>query len=146
MAVCIRLSRYGRLHRPFFRIVAIDRRCHREGLANEVLGTYDPLQADGKAIAVKADRVEAWLARGALISDGLDKLFRHHGVAINRPAPAKARRQVRAASAAPKPTPAKTWVAPSRRSLRKHAAKLKAERKAAAAAAAPAAPAESPKA
>ena len=41
MAVRIRLARIGRTHRPFYRIVAIDSRCHRGGLANEILGTYD---------------------------------------------------------------------------------------------------------
>ncbi|MBN8524900.1 MAG: 30S ribosomal protein S16 [Planctomycetes bacterium] len=145
MAVCIRLSRVGRIHRPFFRIVAIDKRNAREGLSNEVLGTYDPTLADGKAIAVKSDRVEAWLAKGALISEALDNLFKHHGVAINRPAYAKAKK------AAAKPAKAKKaakkdgkkFVPATRRAVRKHAAKLKADRKAKAAAEAAAAkPAE----
>ena len=43
MAVHIRLARLGRTHRPFYRVVAIDSRNHREGRAAEVLGTYDPM-------------------------------------------------------------------------------------------------------
>lgn len=153
MAVCIRLSRSGRIHRPFFRIVAIDKRNAREGLSNEVLGTYDPTLADGKAVTVKADRVEAWLAKGALISDALDSIFKHHGIAINRPVAAKAKRTTKKtdkkpAKAAAKKGEKKTFVPASRRALKKHAAKLKAERKAKAAAEAPKAEAaaEAPKA
>lgn len=141
MAVCIRLSRVGRTHRPFFRIVAIDKRNAREGLSNEVLGTYDPTLTDGKAIAVKSDRVEAWLAKGALISEALDSLFKHHGVAINRPAYAKAKKAAPAKPAAKKD--GKKFVPATRRAVRQHAAKLKSERKAKAAAEAAAAkPAE----
>jgi small subunit ribosomal protein S16 len=154
MAVCIRLSRSGRIHRPFFRIVAIDKRNAREGLSNEVLGTYDPTLADGKAITVKADRVEAWLAKGALISDALDNIFKHHGIAINRPVAAKAKRTTKKvadkkpAKAAAKKDEKKAFVPASRRALKKHALKLKAERKAKAAAEAPKAEvaAEAPKA
>lgn len=153
MAVCIRLSRSGRIHRPFFRIVAIDKRNAREGLSNEVLGTYDPTLADGKAITVKADRVEAWLAKGALISDALDAIFKHHGVAIKRPVAAKAKRTTKKTDKKPAKPAAKkgektAFVPANRRSLKKHAAKLKAERKAKAAAEAPKAEAaaEAPKA
>jgi small subunit ribosomal protein S16 len=145
MAVCIRLSRYGRTHRPFFRIVAIDKRCAREGLSNEVLGTYDPTLADGKAVAVKADRVEAWLAKGALISDALDSIFKHHGIAINRPTPAKSKKaeSTKVAKPAAKKGDKAAFVPAKRRAIKKHEAKLKAERKAKAAAEAAAAkPAE----
>lgn len=155
MAVCIRLSRLGRIHRPFFRIVAIDKRNAREGLSNEVLGTYDPTLEDGKAVTVKTDRVEAWLAKGALISDALDNIFKHHGVALNRPVSAKAKKPAKADKAkakakkpAAKKDDKKSFVPASRRALKKHAAKLKADRKAKAAAEAPKAEAaaEAPKA
>jgi small subunit ribosomal protein S16 len=161
MAVRIRLSRFGRLHRPYFRIVAIDGRCHREGKANEILGSYDPLLKD-KNLQVDLAAVESWVNRGAQISTGLRNLLKFSGYQV--PAPKKT------AAAKPEAKPAKpaakkakpaakgTYRAPTRRSLRKHAAKLKGVRKgalaaetaakaAAAAAAAPAAPAaEAPKA
>lgn len=157
MAVRIRLSRFGRLHRPLFRIVAIDGRCHREGMSNEILGAYDPLKKD-KNVEVDMAKVEAWVNRGAQISEGLQSLFKHFGYKV--PVATKtvaAKPVVKAKKAAAKPAGKKgvkqTWVAPSRRSLRQHAAKLKAVRKikttadeaaakAAKAAAAPAEPAK----
>jgi len=141
MAVCLRLSRFGRLHRPLFRVVAIDKRCHREGMSNEIVGAYDPLKKD-KNLELDAAKVESWVNRGAQISGGLRSLMKKFGYAV--PAPAKkvaAKAPAVKAKAAPAvKTPKKTYVAPTRRSLRQHSAKQKAARKAAAAAAAPAAP------
>lgn len=152
MSVCIRLSRFGRLHRPLFRVVAIDKRCHREGMSNEIIGAYDPLKKD-KNLELDTAKVESWVNRGAQISNGVRSLMKKFGYAV--PAPTKtAAPAVAAKTAAPKAkvatktaakTPKKTYVAPTRRSLRQHAAKLKAERKVAtAAAAAAAAPAAAP--
>jgi small subunit ribosomal protein S16 len=134
MAVRIRLSRFGRLHRPYFRIVAIDKRCHREGKANEILGSYDPLLKD-KNIQVDMERVQSWLERGALLSEGLSNLLKHHGYALpaKPAAPAKKAEKPAAkkpARAAGKKGEKQPWVAPSRRALRQHALKLKTERKA----------------
>ncbi len=141
MAVCIRLSRFGRLHRPFFRIVAIDRRNAREGLSNEVLGTYDPALDDGKAISVKTDRVEAWLGKGAILSEALTSLFKHHGIPVKLPVSGKLK--VKAKDKGGPKKDGKKFVPATRRALKKHEAKLKTERKAKAAAEAAAAkPAE----
>jgi small subunit ribosomal protein S16 len=140
MAVRIRLSRFGRLHRPFYRIIAIDSRRHREGEASEVLGTYDPLLKD-KNIVVDMDRVQAWIAQGALVSVALTSLLKHHGYPLAGK-PAKAAKPAKAKAPAAK-TPKKTYVPASRRAVKRH----KATRKAAAAAAkaaAPAAPATEP--
>lgn len=140
MAVRIRLARFGRLHRPFFRIVAIDARESRDGKALEVLGTYDPLLPDGQAIQAKRERIEAWLKQGAVMVDTVRNLLKHHGVEISYPESAKRRR--RAADRPPRKDGTK-FVPATRRARRKHAARLKAQRKAAAqAAAAPAQPAE----
>jgi small subunit ribosomal protein S16 len=132
MAVRIRLSRFGRLHRPYFRIVAIDGRCHREGKANEILGSYDPLLKD-KNIQVDMEKVQAWIARGALVSESLTNLLKHHGYPLPAKAaaakPAKPAKKKPAAKAPGKKGEKQPWVAPTRRSLRKHAAKLKGERK-----------------
>lgn len=130
MAVRIRLSRFGRLHRPYFRIVAIDGRCHREGKANEVIGSYDPALPDGKAVTVQMDRVEAWVKEGALVSNALINLFKFHGYTlpasmIPQPTAAKSTR----AGDKPAKKDGKKWVAPTRRAARKHALKLKGERK-----------------
>jgi small subunit ribosomal protein S16 len=152
MSVCIRLSRFGRLHRPLFRVVAIDKRCHREGMSNEIIGAYDPLKKD-KNLELDTAKVESWVNRGAQISNGVRSLMKKFGYAV--PAPTKTAAAVAVASktAAPKAkvatqtaakTPKKTYVAPTRRSLRQHAAKLKTERKAVAAATAASAAAAAP--
>ena len=44
MAVHIRLKRQGRRKRPFYRVIAIDSRSHREGREIERLGWYDPIK------------------------------------------------------------------------------------------------------
>ena len=143
MAVCIRLSRFGRLHRPLFRVVAIDKRRHREGESNEIIGAYDPLKKD-KNLELDAAKVESWVNRGAQISGGVRSLMKKYGYTVPTPgktAAAKAPAAKAKAKAAPAKTPKKTYVAPTRRALKQHQAKQKAVRKAAAAAAAPAAPA-----
>ncbi|MCX8039405.1 MAG: 30S ribosomal protein S16 [Planctomycetota bacterium] len=129
MAVRIRLARFGRLHRPFFRIVAIDARESRDGKALEVLGTYDPLLPDGQAIQAKRERIEAWLKQGAVMVDTVRNLLKHHGFEITYPVSAKIAR--RAKDRPPRKDGTK-FVPPTRRALRKHAARLKAQRKAAA--------------
>jgi small subunit ribosomal protein S16 len=150
MPVRIRLSRFGRLHRPYFRIVACDGRVHREGKANEVLGLYDPLLKD-KNIEIDLAKVQAWVSKGAQMSHSLRCLLKHHGFAV--PATVRTAKPAAKAKAAGKPAPTKkgTFVPASRRALRQHQAKLKAVRKAEAeknkpAAPAAEAPAEAPKA
>ena len=72
MAVRIRLKKFGRKHRPFFRIVAVDVRRPRDGRVLEELGTYDPLvpkdEKDAR-VTLKEDRVLYWLSVGAQPSD-----------------------------------------------------------------------------
>jgi len=64
MTVRIRLQRLGKPKRPFYRIVAIDKRSKRDGAPIELLGQYDPMAVTDKT-KVKADRVEYWLKQGA---------------------------------------------------------------------------------
>ncbi len=144
MAVRIRLSRFGRLHRPFFRVIACDKRVHREGIANEIIGTYDPLLGE-KALTIDTEAVKAWVARGAHISSALINLMKHFKYEV--PTIGAGAKKAAAKAAAAKPTKdGKKFVPATRRSKRAHAAKLKAERKAAAAAAAPAAAEAAPQA
>lgn len=126
MAVRIRLSRYGRIHRPYFRIVAIDGRCHREGTANEIIGHYDPSLPDGKAIEIDLGRVEAWAKEGASVSKAVINLLKFHGHKV----PAIALPKARVNNDGPaKKKDGKVWVKASRRAVRKHAASIKAARK-----------------
>lgn len=64
MTVRIRLQRLGKPKRPFYRIVAIDKRSKRDGAPIELLGQYDPMAVTDKT-KVKPDRVEYWLKQGA---------------------------------------------------------------------------------
>ena len=64
MAVALRLSRYGRTKRPFYRIVAADKAKPRDGRYLELLGIYDTLK-NLPAITLKEDRVKYWIGNGA---------------------------------------------------------------------------------
>lgn len=68
--VRIRMQRFGRTHRPFYRINAIDIRTARNGKVIENLGWYNPMAKEGEQdIELKEDRIRDWLSRGAQPSD-----------------------------------------------------------------------------
>lgn len=69
MPVKIRLMRIGAKKRPFYRIVAIDERKKRSGEYLELLGTYNPL-TEPKEIILKQDKIDEWIKKGAVLSDG----------------------------------------------------------------------------
>ena len=73
--VRIRLLRAGAKKRPFYRVIAIDQRRKRNGRALEFLGTYNPI-AEPAEIKLKTDRIEAWTAKGAQLSDAVRGLIR----------------------------------------------------------------------
>ena len=75
MSVMIRLARYGAKKRPFYRVVATDKRSRRDGRFIELLGTYDPNQSPS-VVDLKMDRVDYWLGVGALPSATVGKLLR----------------------------------------------------------------------
>lgn len=74
MAVRIRLSRFGRKKKPFYRIVVADSEAKRDGKFLEVVGTYDPMQ-DPAEVKIKQDRMQAWLDEGAKPSDTVKSLM-----------------------------------------------------------------------
>lgn len=76
MAVKIRISRTGKKNAPFYRIVAIDSRKKRDGEALEILGAYNPLK--GEVINYNAERIDAWVAQGATMSDAVKKIHKMH--------------------------------------------------------------------
>lgn len=122
MAVRIRLTRVGATKRPSYRVVAIDSRRPRDGRSLEILGFYDPL-TEPATVKLDAERLDAWIAKGALPSDTVGKLMRQAGMASAPPAPVA--------------TPAKPKAEPKTARAKKAPAKA-----AAAEAAAEAAPAE----
>ena len=76
MATKIRLSRGGAKKRPFYRIVAADKRMKRDGRFLEKLGTYDPLI---KEVTVNKEGIEKWLAEGAVPTDTVIRLLNKEG-------------------------------------------------------------------
>ena len=84
--VRIRMKSFGRRHRPFFRICAMDTRTPRDGRAIEELGHYDPLvrNADAQTVLNK-NRIRYWLSVGAQPSEKVQALLNRHGV--KKPAP-----------------------------------------------------------
>ena len=67
--------RAGAKKRPFYRVIAIDQRRKRDGRALEFLGTYNPA-AKPAAIDLKIDRIDAWRAKGAQVTDAVRALIR----------------------------------------------------------------------
>ena len=57
----------GARNNPFYRLVVADSRFATTGRNLEVLGWYDPKQAD-KNFSVKLDRVDYWMGTGAQVS------------------------------------------------------------------------------
>jgi len=71
--VKIRLARFGRRKRPFYRIVVTDSRRRRDSGFIEVVGYYNPL-TNPKEIKIDLERVNYWLGVGAQMSDRVSKL------------------------------------------------------------------------
>jgi small subunit ribosomal protein S16 len=82
--VKIRLTRVGTTKRPFYRVVAVDQRDKRDGRALEYLGTYDP-RPKQELIKLDRDAIQAWVAKGAVLSDTVRTLLRR-----SKSAPAQA--------------------------------------------------------
>lgn len=98
MAVRIRLSRIGKKHVPFFRLVAVDSRKKRDGQVLATIGTYDVLKR--RIIQFHEEIYNEWLQKGALPTDSAKKmlrLYKKEGIYVaapktpfQRPAPAAA--------------------------------------------------------
>jgi small subunit ribosomal protein S16 len=81
--VVLRMSRQGSKKRPFYRIVAADKRCARDGRFIDLIGTFDPRT---KVFSLDAERYAHWVKVGAQPSETLASLVRRQKAA----APAKA--------------------------------------------------------
>ena len=71
--VKIRLTRMGSKKRAFYRVMAIDERKQRDGRPLEFLGTYDP-RTEPAALNLNLDGIDAWLGKGAQLSDTVKSL------------------------------------------------------------------------
>jgi len=79
MSVAIRFSRQGKKKSPFYRIVAADKRCARDGRFIELLGTYHPTT---KVLKLDSERYQKWLKVGAQPSGTLASIVRKAAKAV----------------------------------------------------------------
>jgi small subunit ribosomal protein S16 len=76
----IRLSRFGKRKKPFYRVVVIESSKARNGRVVELVGTYDPLKKPAE-IKLDAERVKYWLGTGAQPSDTVRSFIRQQKIA-----------------------------------------------------------------
>lgn len=75
--VVIRLSRGGAKARPFYNIVAADKRVRRDGAFIERLGFYNPTARGGEeGLRIAMDRLNYWKSVGAQTSETVDRLVK----------------------------------------------------------------------
>lgn len=79
--VRIRMQRYGRRNRPFYRIGAAEKKTRRNGPLVELLGTYDPVEKDpAKQITLNEERVKYWISKGAQPTDTVRDMLAKRGL------------------------------------------------------------------
>jgi small subunit ribosomal protein S16 len=71
--VKIRLARFGRKKRPFYRIVVTDSKKRRDSGWIESVGYYNPL-TEPATVKMDLDRVNYWIGVGAKMSERVAKL------------------------------------------------------------------------
>jgi small subunit ribosomal protein S16 len=77
--VVLRLKRFGRTHRPFYRLCAMDRRVAANGKSIEELGWYDPLVDGEKQVSLNIERIDYWLSVGAQPSRTVASMLKKAG-------------------------------------------------------------------
>lgn len=111
MAVRIRLKKFGRKHRPFFRVSVMDAHSPRDGKTIEDVGHYDPMLADKSArVKLNMERVDYWLSVGALPTEKVAVLIKK--VKTNKFGVASAPAPMMAPKAPPAPAPVAEDAAP----------------------------------
>lgn len=79
MAVKLRLKRMGSKQKPFYRIVAADSRCPRDGRFIETVGTYNPVK-NPAVITVDEEKAIKWLNNGAVPTDTVKNILAGEGI------------------------------------------------------------------
>ena len=73
--VVLRLSRGGAKKRPFYSIVAADKRARRDGNFIERVGFFNPVASGGEvSLRIAMDRLTYWTSNGAQMSPAVAKL------------------------------------------------------------------------
>jgi small subunit ribosomal protein S16 len=75
MSVTIRLRRVGRKKQSSYRVVVMDSRSPRDGAYIDQVGFYNP-KIEPAELRLDLDRVDAWLGKGAEMSDTVASLVR----------------------------------------------------------------------
>ncbi len=84
--VVIRLARGGNKKRPFYRIVAADKRCARDGRYIEQLGIYNPIaQGQETPLKINVERLQYWQSHGAQVSKRVAQLAASYQPQDNEP-------------------------------------------------------------
>ena len=80
MAVRIRLTRFGRKKKPFYRIIVANNESPRDGKFLDIIGTYDPLK-DPVVVKLDTEKLNDWLGKGAEPSVTVRSLIKKHEAA-----------------------------------------------------------------
>ncbi|GHV70482.1 30S ribosomal protein S16 [Spirochaetia bacterium] len=83
MSARIRLKKFGTKKRPYYRIVVMDIRAPRDGKTIEEVGLYHPIEAEDRQISFDAEKVSAWLKKGATVSDTVRKILNKKNFAVS---------------------------------------------------------------
>jgi len=83
MSASIRLKRFGTKKRPYYRIIVIDSRAPRDGKTIEEVGYYHPIEAEDKQIVFDAEKVRAWVDKGAKVSDTVRSILNKKNFSLN---------------------------------------------------------------
>ena len=75
----IRLSRFGKKKKPFYRVVVTESSRPRDGRFVEIVGTYDPLKKPAE-VKLKAERIKYWMGCGAQPSDTVRSFIRRQKI------------------------------------------------------------------
>ena len=75
--VVIRLARSGAKKRPFYNIVAADRRDRRDGRFIERVGFYNPIASgNAQSLVIDNERLNHWQQAGAQLSPTVARLVK----------------------------------------------------------------------
>ncbi|MBI4870018.1 MAG: 30S ribosomal protein S16 [Candidatus Riflebacteria bacterium] len=81
MATSVRLRRVGTHKKPYYRIVAADSRCQRDGRFLENLGYYHPTDRPA-TVQINEERIVQFAKNGARISETVRSLCKGKGIRI----------------------------------------------------------------
>lgn len=87
MPTTIRLARHGAKKNPFYRVVVTSSRAASDHNRLDLVGTYDP-RVQPPAVKLDADKITAWLRKGAQPSETVSQLIKRSGIVV-KPAAAE---------------------------------------------------------